>query len=139
MARLPGVGFVSGSEDATIRIWYSERAHLNVDAGASDVKTHNVVTQNKLESQILRGHCNEVTAIAVLENGIIASGSLDKSVRYWREDAGGSSLCCYYDTGPIGCLHTISTGQAEHAQRNGTNRHQIATGSNAVTMWETPL
>lgn len=68
VAILPGVGFVSGSHDCSLRVWSLE----------GDVLAE------------LLGHSAIIYHVAATDSGLIASGSEDNTMRVWN--AGGSCL-----------------------------------------------
>ena len=63
-AEVPGIGFVSCSNDETVKLW--------------------TIDGQKLAE--LKGHSGYVFSVCVLDSGDIASASDDRTVRIWRDN-----------------------------------------------------
>ncbi|KAG8776039.1 hypothetical protein FRC12_001125 [Ceratobasidium sp. 428] len=103
-----GRSIASGSADGTVRIW--------------DVETGQAVREP------LRGHTDQVAAVAVSSNGRwIASGSADKTVRFWDVATGSATLEPL--RGHTGLVYSVSFSP---------DCHLIASGSEdeTVRIWD---
>ena len=100
---------VSGSADATIKVWdgvdgrekQTLKAHLQtvfalasfshdgslLASASGDKKVYLWNMQTYKPAKILTGHTSQLYALAVLNNGNLASGSWDKTIRIWRTAA----------------------------------------------------
>eukprot|EP00775_Hariotina_reticulata_P003509 gene3509-3779_t len=95
---------ISGCFDATVGVW-------------------DVVTATLVHSY--RGHQYQVTAVALLPNGDIASASVDKSVRLWRQGRQVGELLGH--EGPVLCLAVTEAGEllsgsGDHTIRRWQNK-----------------
>jgi len=91
---------VSGSRDASVRLW-------DVDTGAC------VVTL---------GHTDVVTCLAVLPDGRLASGTRDGTVRLWDVDARTCVAVLTEYTGYVRALAALPDGRLAAGFKDGTVR-----------------
>jgi len=67
---------LSGSQDETLRVW--ERK------GRAPTPGESTIPQCWDCTLVLKGHRNDITCVVQLEDGRVASGSFDKTVRIWN-------------------------------------------------------
>ena len=72
---------ITGSEDATIRVWH---VHDHSTTASASSQAEMGVDQEKLhEYNVLKGHESRVSAICVCRDQVLASVSHDLSLRFW--------------------------------------------------------
>mgnify|MGYP006150353141 FL=1 len=76
-AVLPNGRFVSGSWDNTLKIWAPPRADATGDAMGDAQRFWRV-------EATLAGHTGAVTCVVALANGLLVSGSDDRTLRVWE-------------------------------------------------------
>ncbi|KAF8055486.1 Plaa [Scenedesmus sp. PABB004] len=99
---MPNGAVVSGSFDGVVMVW---------DA-ASGAAVHT-----------LRGHQYQVSGVVVLPNGDIASASIDKSIKLWREGKPAGELLGH--EGPVLCLAVSEAGELLSGSGDHTLRRWV--------------
>eukprot|EP00191_Tetraselmis_sp_GSL018_P010623 CAMPEP_0177617532 /NCGR_PEP_ID=MMETSP0419_2-20121207/24957_1 /TAXON_ID=582737 /ORGANISM="Tetraselmis sp., Strain GSL018" /LENGTH=392 /DNA_ID=CAMNT_0019116099 /DNA_START=165 /DNA_END=1341 /DNA_ORIENTATION=- len=99
-ARYPNGAAVSGSRDNSVIVW---------DTGSCK------------PDQALEGHSYQVTSVAIGEEGSIVSASLDKTLRVWDANTGGSSTLEGHE-GPVLCCIVLTGGDILSGSGDATIR-----------------
>mmetsp|Transcript_25549 Transcript_25549/g.75534 ORF Transcript_25549/g.75534 Transcript_25549/m.75534 type:complete len:390 (-) Transcript_25549:1330-2499(-) len=97
--QLPHGAIVSGSMDATVRVW----------SGSFCV-------------HICVGHTDQVAALAALPGGRVASGSVDRTIRVWRLTDGVCDAVMEGHTSSVLCLAATSSGYLLSGSADATVR-----------------
>jgi WD40 repeat protein len=103
----PAYRLVGGSADGTIVVW-------QLDSGAADFP---LLPANPMQCE-LTGHTDTICTVCWLSDSILASGSLDHTVRIWRLErnrdekiSGEFVQCLEQHSGPVTALALSTQGQ----------------------------
>lgn len=93
-----GSDFISGSADNTMRVW--------------DLTNHSSINE-------LLGHSEQITALTLLPNFLLASGSADKSIKLWDRRTGICEMTLTGHTKSITALLALPDGRLASGSYDG--------------------
>ena len=80
------------------------------------------------------GHSNSVYSLAILENNLIVSGSLDRTIKIWHADTAANVDTFNENSRTIFALAVLSNGLIVSGQHNSVKIWNVKTGRLERTM-----